>query len=188
MNPRRDYVEVVCPEFKRPRPVAKVTAMARKFTGVCVECHNKSIREAAMARLEEIRRAKMVSSFVPKTSVGASNATSRSRARALKTGCARRVRVKTDKKAKICIQLPIQVRGGEEMKCKCGNNRFRGRKIRNLCQAGARTSCIARCTKCGRNVTIDAEALYLEGKLQLVRATLMSRPAAFHQRRVGHGS
>jgi len=66
MNPRRDYVEVVCPEFKRPRPVAKVTAMARKFTGVCVECHNKSIREAAMARLEEIRRAKMVSSFVPK--------------------------------------------------------------------------------------------------------------------------
>jgi len=74
------------------------------------------------------------------------------------------------------------------MKCKCGNNHFRGRKIRNLCQAGARTSCIARCTKCGRNVTIDAEALYLEGKLQLVRATLMSRPAAFHQRRVGHGS
>ncbi|HRV09054.1 MAG TPA: hypothetical protein P5568_11370 [Acidobacteriota bacterium] len=29
---RRDYVEVVCPECKRPRPVAKVTAMARKFT------------------------------------------------------------------------------------------------------------------------------------------------------------
>ncbi len=62
-------------------------------------------------------------------------------------------------------------------KCKCGNTRFRGRKIKNVCRAVARSSCVASCTKCGRNVTIDAEALYSEGKLQLVRITMVSRPS-----------
>lgn len=69
------------------------------------------------------------------------------------------------------------------MKCKCGNNRFRGRKIRNLCKAGARVSCVARCTKCGRKVIIDAEALYYDGKLQLIRMTIVSRPSGSSTRK-----
>jgi len=68
MSSRRwkvEPVEVVCPECQRSRRVQRATAMAAKFTGVCVACNNRAIREAALARYEEIRRAKAAP--VPKT-------------------------------------------------------------------------------------------------------------------------